>query len=96
MEARRRSGRGGGSRRRTLRASHNAAAVGGNIDASNRLVVALELILELKGVADLAVQLDRGVARHRQDAVVRRERVVGDWVVEQVVHLGSSHLEAQG
>lgn len=77
----------------TLRASYDAAAVWRNVDTSDRLVMALELVLELKGISDLAVELDARVSCHGEDAVVGREGVVGDWVVEQVVNLGSSHFE---
>lgn len=54
--------------------------------------MALELVLELEGVSDAAIELDGGVASHGEDAVVCREGVVGDGVVEKVVDLGSSHL----
>lgn len=55
--------------------------------------MALQLILELEGISDFAVELDGRVSCHGEDAVVGREGVVGDWVVEQVVNLGSSHRE---
>lgn len=77
----------------TLRASHNAPGVGGNVDAGDKLVMSLELVLELEGIADSAVELDLGVAGNSQGLAIGREGVVGDGVVEEMVDLGSSHCE---
>lgn len=79
-----------------LRAGHNAPAVGSNVDTRDSFVVALELILQLVGIADLAVKLNSGVASDGEDGMISRERVVGDGVVEEVVNFGSGHGEGIG
>ncbi len=79
-----------------LRARHDAARAGGDVDAGHGLVVALELVLELEGGAGAAIELDGGVAGDGEGLVVGRERVVRDRVVEQVVHLGRRHLVGLG
>lgn len=67
---------------RTLGAGDDPARVGSNIHTGDELVMALQLVLELEGIADLAVQLDCVVAGNRQRFAVCREGVVGNWVVE--------------
>lgn len=79
-------------RDRTLRAGNNAAAVRGNVDTGDRLVVALQNVCQLESISSLAVQLDGRVPGNSQSCVVGRERVVGNGVVEQVVNFGSSHF----
>lgn len=48
----------------TLGARNDSAGVGSNIHACDSLVVALELILELEVLANLAVELDGRVPRN--------------------------------
>lgn len=51
-----------------------------------------QLVFELEGIADLAVQLDSRVSCDGQRRSVGRKGVVGNGVVEEVVHFRSSHL----
>lgn len=74
-----------------LRAGHNAAAVRGDVDAGNELVMATELILQAVLVSLLGVQLDVVGAGDGEGAAVGREGVVGDGSVEEVVDFGSGH-----
>ncbi|OSS55079.1 hypothetical protein B5807_01812 [Epicoccum nigrum] len=74
-----------------LRARHDLAAVGRNVHARDRLVVARQLILQLEAVAGAPVEVDDVLARHCQRGAVRAERVVRDGVVEEVVHFGGGH-----
>lgn len=77
--------------RQTLGARHNATRVGGNIHTCNGLVMALQLFLELEGIADLAIQLNIVVACDGQGLVVRGEGVVRNGVVEEMMNLWSGH-----
>lgn len=54
--------------------------------------MALELILQLKGISNSVVKLDGRVPRNGEGLAVGRERVVGDRAVEKVVDFGSSHF----
>lgn len=76
-----------------MRAGDNSAALWGNVHARDELVVALQFILELEGIANSAVQVNRGVARNGQCLAIRRERVIRDRVVEQVMDFWSCHDE---
>ncbi len=79
--------------RLTLRAGNNTTRVGSNINTRHRLVVALELVLELEGIADLAVELNCRVSGDSKRLAVGRERVVRNGVVEEMVNFGSGHVE---
>lgn len=76
-----------------LRAGNNATAMRSDVHTSDSLIVALQLILELKSVSHSAVQLDIRVSGHSQSAMVSRERVVCNGVMEQVVNLGIRHTD---
>ena len=73
---------------RTLGACHDATTARSNVDAGDRLVMSLELILELERIPALAVKLDGRVSGNGQGFVVRREGVVRNGIVEEVVNLG--------
>jgi hypothetical protein len=75
-----------------LRAGHDAAAVGGDVDAGDQLVVTSEFILQAELVALLGVELDVVGAGHSQGVAVGGERVVGDWGVKEVVDFGRGHF----
>ena len=75
-----------------MRASDDAPAVGSNVHAGDGFVVPFQLVLELEGIAHLPVELDGRVPSYGKGLVVRRERVVGNGVVEQVVDFGGSHV----
>lgn len=77
----------------TLRAGDDATAAGCNIHARYGLVVALELILELEGVANLAVEIDGRIAGNGQSLVVSGEGVIRDWTVEKVVNFRGDHFD---
>lgn len=73
--------------RQTLRTSHNHAAARRHVDARDRLVVALEFMLQGEFVSRAArVQLDVVVAGDGEGAPVGAEGVVGDGCVKEVVH----------
>ena len=77
----------------TLRASDNSAAVGRNVHAGDKLVVPLQLVLDLEDIAYSAVEVDGGLARNSYQLTVRREGMVRNWVVEEVVDFWSCHGE---
>ena len=79
--------------RRTLRACNNAARVRCNVDTRDQLIVALQLVLELEGIADLAIQLDGRIPGNRNGLAISGEGMVGDGVVEEMVDFGSSHFD---
>lgn len=75
-----------------LRAGHNTAAVGCDVDTGDQLVVATKLILQAELIALLGVEFDVVGASNGQRVAVGGERVVGDWSVEQVVNFGRGHF----
>ena len=77
----------------TLGAGDNATTVRSNVNAGDGLVVALELVLQLEGIANLAIELDGGVSGNGQRLMVRREGMVSDGAVEKMVNFGSGHCE---
>ena len=64
-----------------------------NVDASDRLVMPLELILKSEVVSRPSVELDVDIPRNRKCLPVGGEGVVGDWVVEEVVNFRTGHCE---
>jgi hypothetical protein len=54
--------------------------------------MALQFVLELEGIPNLAVQLNRVVTSDGQCLAVCREGMVSDRIVEEMVDLGSSHV----
>lgn len=77
----------------TLRACDDAAALWCDVDTGNSLVMTLEFVLQLEGVARLPIQLNTGILGHSQGLAIRRERVVGNGPVEQMVYLGRRHFQ---
>ena len=75
-----------------MRAGHDAAAIRGDVDAGDELVVATEFILQAELVALFRVELDVVRAGDSQGVAVGGERVVGDWSVEEVVNFGRGHF----
>ena len=55
----------------------------------------LELILQFEAVARPAVELDDVVSGHSEGLPVCGERVICDWVVEEVMNFRSGHLVAE-
>lgn len=78
---------------RTLRTRNDHATMRGNIDAGDRLVMSLELILKSEVASRPSVELDVDIPRNCKCLPVGGERVVGDWVVEEVVNFRASHCE---
>lgn len=76
-----------------LRAGDNLARVGSDIDAGDKLVVATQLVVQGEAGAIGRVQLDRVISSNGERFAVGSEGVVGDWVVEEVMNLGSGHGE---
>lgn len=74
-----------------LRARDNLARARGDVNTSDQLVVSTELVLEGELRAIGGIQLDDIVAGNSEALAVGGEAVVGDRVVEQMVHLGSGH-----
>jgi hypothetical protein len=64
-----------------------------NIDASDRLVMSLELILKSKVASRPSVELDVDIPRNRKCLPVGGEGVVGDGVVEEVMNFRAGHCE---
>jgi hypothetical protein len=54
--------------------------------------MAFKFVLEGKGVGGALVELDVVVSSNRQRLPVCREGMIGDWVMEQLVNLGGSHV----
>ncbi len=81
---------------RTLRARDNATTVGSNVDTGDSLIVPLELILQLKGIAHLAIELNARVASDSEGGLVSREGVIGNGAMEQMVNFGTCHLVCRG
>ena len=77
----------------TLGAGHDHPAVGRNIDARDSLVVTFELILHREVRARLAVKLDIDVPRNCKSAVICRERMVCDRVMEKMMDFWAGHYE---
>lgn len=75
-----------------LRAGHNLARVWCNVDASDELVVASQLVPELELGARGRVELDIIVAGDGKGRVVGAETVVRNWVVKEMVHLRRGHV----
>jgi hypothetical protein len=67
-----------------------------NIDASDRLVMSLELILKSKVASRPSVELDVDIPRNRKCLPVGGEGVVGDGVVEEVMNFRAGHCEFMG
>lgn len=76
-----------------LRAGDNLARVGSNVDAGDELVVTAQLVVQGETGAIGRVQLDRVVSSDGKCLAVGRERVIGDWVVEEMVDLRGGHGE---
>lgn len=76
----------------TLRAGHDLAGVGSNINSRDRLVVSSQFILKLETTARLRIQVDVVVASYSQRLAVGGEGMVGNWVVKEVVDFGGSHF----
>lgn len=55
--------------------------------------MALQLILQLEGVAGLAIELNGSIAGNSQHPMIGRKRVVGDWGVKQMMDFVASHDE---
>jgi hypothetical protein len=54
--------------------------------------VAFELIFELESVARSAIELDAALPCNGQCLFIGRERVIRNWVVEELMNLGRCHL----
>jgi hypothetical protein len=65
----------------------------GNVDASDRLVMSLELILKCEVASGPSVELDVDISRNCKCLPVGGEGMVGDWVVEEVVNFRTGHCE---
>src|SRR4051812_1134134 len=65
----------------------------GNIDASDRLVMSFELILKREVASRPSVELDVDISSNCKCLPVGGERVVGDWVVEEVMNFRSGHCD---
>jgi hypothetical protein len=65
----------------------------GNIDASDRLVMSLELILKCEVASGPSVELDVDISRNCKCLPVGGEGMVGDRVVEEVVNFRTGHCE---
>jgi hypothetical protein len=74
-----------------LRARHNLAAVGRNVNTRDSLVVASQLVLQLELTAAALVELDVVVAGYGEGLAVGGEGVVRDGMVEEVVHFWRGH-----
>ena len=55
-----------------------------------------QFILELESTSSSSIELDAGVPRHSKGLLVGRERMVCDWVVEEMVDLRRRHDEGLG
>ncbi len=78
---------------RTLRASHNHAAVWSDVYTSNSLIVAFQFVLKREFGPSPVVEFDIVIASDRKSLPVSREGMVGDGMVEEVVDLWARHLE---
>lgn len=76
---------------RTLRASDNHATVGGNVNTSHGLVMALEFILEDKFGSGFLVELDIVVSCNSKGLAIGGEGMVGNRVVKEVMNFGTRH-----
>lgn len=76
----------------TLRASHNTPGAQRNVHARHRLIVSLQLILELPSVPGPSIELNASVPCDSQGIFVGREGMVGDGIVEEMVNFGSGHV----
>ena len=79
----------------TLRASHDLAGVGSNINTSDSLVMSSQLILKLESAARFRVQVDVVLASYSQRLTVGREGVVRNWVMEEVVNFRGGHCDVE-
>lgn len=77
----------------TLRACYNPPTFQRNINASNRLIMTLQLIFELESIARASIKLDPDVSCNCQRLFVGGEGVIGDRIMEELVNLGSGHCE---
>ena len=77
----------------TLRACHDHAAMRSYINASDGLVMSLELILKCKLAARPIVKLDVIVSGDCKCLPVSREGMVGDGMVEEMMDFWASHTE---
>ena len=77
---------------RTLRASYNHATVGGNINTSHGLVMALQLILEDKFGSGFLVELDIIVSCDSKGLAIGREGMIGDRVVKEMMNFRARHV----
>lgn len=76
---------------RTLRAGHNSTTSRRNVHSGDRLVVTLQLILELEIASRPLVELDIVVTGDSQSLLVSREGVVRNGCVEEVVDFWCRH-----
>lgn len=77
----------------TLGTSDNTATAERNIHTCNGLVVAFQLINELKAIARSIVQLNAVVSRNGERLSVCRKGMIGNWMVKEVMNFWSSHCE---
>lgn len=75
----------------TLGTGNNPSALRSNVYTCHGLVMSDELLLELEAVVPVRVQLDLGIAGHREEGPVCAEGVVRDGLVEEEVHFGGYH-----
>lgn len=83
-------------RKGTLRARHDLAALGCDVDTCDGLVVAGQLILQRVLVARALVQIDNVLTGDGEGLAVGGEGVVRDGVVEEVVDFWGGHCEGTG
>lgn len=77
---------------RTLGASDNHATVGGDINTSHSLVMALEFILEDKFGSGFLVELDIVVSCNSKGLAIGGEGMVGNRVVKKVMNFRTRHI----
>lgn len=76
----------------TLGACHDHATFGGDIDTGDCLVVPFELILKSEFGAGPSVKLDVVVPSDGERLPVGGERVVGDWVMKEMMNFWTCHV----
>jgi hypothetical protein len=77
----------------TLGAGHDLSRIGSNIHTRDCLVVTSQFILKLEAAALPRIQVNVVLASNSQRLAIGGERVVRDWVVEEVINFGGSHCD---
>lgn len=65
-----------------------------NIHPCDRLIMAFEFVFEAKSSTGFLVQLDIVISSHSQRVSIRGKGMVGDWMVEEVMHFWGGHGES--